>query len=540
MVYKQFCFFFFIFILVEQNLSVEIQEPYSDRTVEAMNILWVPFEHWGRFNTGFGFVEELSKRGHNITAVISNLGKKWTEKEEISNHLTKIINLGNITDPIKKQAQAFGESKDMLSAIEALLESWNVYEYETTTNFYSFYDQNHKNLPNFDLILYDSATKHGINILYKLNITKAVQYTTLPPSMEIKTPTFINPASSGIGKNMSFSQRFKGVFQKLMYYLFGYYYFLSISPYHYDLNLEDKYSDLNRTFSLQIPKIFVYPFGLEYPFPTYPNQIVLGPSRSFKRENLPPLPSHLNDWMNESSDYPIIYIAMGTTARPPPQLMDLIANSFFLLKNQSSSSIQYKYRIIWAISEGNYIPDLIDNSFFFLKQSWVPQHSILADPRISLFWTHGGANSVVESLSFAKPILCSPVFIDQLDNCQRVHDNQAGIRLDFETADVNEVLSSIDKIIHDKSYHNNAKKLGRLFDLMKGAEKGADWIELIGEIGSDHLVAENLSYSIFKYYDLDLVFTFLGLFIIIIHFPILFCYCFFKKCCSKSKKIKVE
>ena len=50
--------------------------------------------------------------------------------------------------------------------------------------------------------------------------------------------------------------------------------------------------------------------------------------------------------------------------------------------------------------------------------SWCPQEQVLNHPSIGGFFTHGGWNSIIESLSAGVPMICFPFFSDQLMNCR--------------------------------------------------------------------------------------------------------------------------
>jgi len=61
-------------------------------------------------------------------------------------------------------------------------------------------------------------------------------------------------------------------------------------------------------------------------------------------------------------------------------------------------------------------------------QKSLPQTDII--PLVDLMITHGGYNTVNEALYFGKPMMATPLFIDQFEDAQRIDEKEFGIRLD--------------------------------------------------------------------------------------------------------------
>ena len=64
----------------------------------------------------------------------------------------------------------------------------------------------------------------------------------------------------------------------------------------------------------------------------------------------------------------------------------------------------------------------------YLK-NFVPQKELLNDKRIFAFISHGGGNSIIESLYYGKPLIGFPISADQQGTCYRVELLGVGISL---------------------------------------------------------------------------------------------------------------
>ncbi len=50
----------------------------------------------------------------------------------------------------------------------------------------------------------------------------------------------------------------------------------------------------------------------------------------------------------------------------------------------------------------------------------MPQKELLNDKRIFAFISHGGGNSIIESIYYGKPLIGFPISADQQGTCYRV------------------------------------------------------------------------------------------------------------------------
>lgn len=106
----------------------------------------------------------------------------------------------------------------------------------------------------------------------------------------------------------------------------------------------------------------------------------------------------------------MIYVAFGSWARLQAKQLLQIARA--LLPYPFIWSLQTKWhRFVSAAG--------IDNQKHLLFD-WTPQRFILSHPAVRLFISHGGWNSVIESMLAGKPSLAWPLFGDQLSNAHRL------------------------------------------------------------------------------------------------------------------------
>ncbi|HEY1621245.1 MAG TPA: nucleotide disphospho-sugar-binding domain-containing protein [Streptosporangiaceae bacterium] len=106
---------------------------------------------------------------------------------------------------------------------------------------------------------------------------------------------------------------------------------------------------------------------------------------------------------------------------------------------------------------------------------FVPQASVI--PLADLVITHGGNNTTTECLHFGKPMVVLPLFWDQYDNAQRVHELGLGVRLDTHGCTDAELRAAVDGLLHDQALPARLAAASATIQSRQGLRHAADLIE---------------------------------------------------------------
>ena len=137
---------------------------------------------------------------------------------------------------------------------------------------------------------------------------------------------------------------------------------------------------------------------------------------------------------------------------------------------------------------------------------WVPQNDILAHRKLNLFISHCGLNSLIEAVHHGKPILAIPFAGDQIHNAFLVEHKGIGKMLEIGKLTIKMLISSINEILHDKSYSDRAMTLSKVFRNKPetAAERVSHVINHVIQHGDSHLHSQASNINIFQYFMLDI------------------------------------
>jgi len=82
-------------------------------------------------------------------------------------------------------------------------------------------------------------------------------------------------------------------------------------------------------------------------------------------------------------------------------------------------------------------------------------------PLVDLVITHGGNNTITESFYFGKRVLVLPMYGDQLDNGQRIHETGLGLRFHPYKVTPSELLGGIECLLGDEMLERRMRAIGQ-------------------------------------------------------------------------------
>jgi MGT family glycosyltransferase len=164
----------------------------------------------------------------------------------------------------------------------------------------------------------------------------------------------------------------------------------------------------------------------------------------------------------ERGDEPVVYLSLGSLASGDVELM----------RGLIASLADSRYRVI--VSKGPQHEEL-ELPANMTGEEFLPQTSIL--PQVDAVITHGGNNTVTESLAFGRPMVLLPVFWDQYDNAQRMHETGFGLRLDTYGHSPEELPAAVDRLLGDAALRERLDAVSSRLRSAPGTERAADLVE---------------------------------------------------------------
>jgi MGT family glycosyltransferase len=171
------------------------------------------------------------------------------------------------------------------------------------------------------------------------------------------------------------------------------------------------------------------------------------------------------DVANRHDDSALIYLSLGSLGGADVGLMQRLVDVLGTTR----------HRVI--VSKGPQA-DRITLADNMVGAQMLPQTKVI--PEVDLVISHGGNNTVTETLHFGKPLIILPLFWDQYENAQRIDELGFGVRLDTYGFTDAELTGAVDRLLADTELRERLAAIGEAVRARDGLRVGADVIEQVG------------------------------------------------------------
>lgn len=293
--------------------------------------------------------------------------------------------------------------------------------------------------------------------------------------------------------DMSFGERlasflFSATYKLLVYYL----------TYRKEYAMLQKYfgDDLPRLFDIQneISMLFVATNPVFHNVRALmPNTITIGNGMHISSPK--PLPKDIEEWLNSSKE-DVVYFSLGSNIKG-----SILNDSTKAELTKAFSSLPYK--VLWKID--HQVNDLPKN---VLIKKWLPQQDILRHPKVKVFITQGGLQSMQESIYFDKPMIGIPFFGDQHMNVKRMTHLGYGVKVHKNNITRESISEAVIEVITNPIYREKAEIYGNIFrdTDIPNVDKAVWWTEYtLRHNGTRQFRNPALDMPFWKYWMLDVL-----------------------------------
>jgi len=161
----------------------------------------------------------------------------------------------------------------------------------------------------------------------------------------------------------------------------------------------------------------------------------------------------------------LVYVSLGSLGGADVDLMQRLVDAL----------ADSRHRFIVSMGPQAVKIRLADN---MAGAQMLPQTNVI--PQVDLVISHGGNNTTTEALHFGKPMVLLPLFWDQYDNAQRMHELGFGIRLKTYEFTPKELNDAVDTLLGDANLRGRLDQIGAHIRHRDGLTKGAGIVEQIG------------------------------------------------------------
>jgi len=197
-------------------------------------------------------------------------------------------------------------------------------------------------------------------------------------------------------------------------------------------------------------------------------EAVFPPTARFLRHTNPTLAGEeLPSWVDELEARPTVLASMGTVFHRTPGLYEAVVDGL------RDEPVNVVVAAGFDLDPGRFGPQPPDVRL----EPYLPLASLL--PRCDLFITHGGFNSVKESLTAGVPMVLVPISADQPYSAERCAALGVGVTLAPEERTASDVRRAARAVLADPAYTQRAKEMQQEMAALPGPEHAVALLEAL-------------------------------------------------------------
>ncbi|CAG4952911.1 unnamed protein product [Colias eurytheme] len=236
-----------------------------------------------------------------------------------------------------------------------------------------------------------------------------------------------------------------------------------------------------------------------------------------------PLTGDLRKFIDEA-EHGVVYISFGSVIKssvmPDDKLQAILG-----------AMSEFPQRFIWKWESKTKLLD--ENKLYLAK--WLPQVDILGHPKTLAFLSHGGMGGTTEAIHFGVPMVAVPVFGDQPSNAAAIEESGLGVQLQIRDLTKETLVAAFKKVL-DPQFKNNVKRLSKAWHdrPLSPLDTAVYWTEFVARNPNVTYKTAAVNVPLYQYWCLDIISAFATVFIIIYYLISLIK----RLLCKNSRKVK--
>lgn len=179
-----------------------------------------------------------------------------------------------------------------------------------------------------------------------------------------------------------------------------------------------------------------------------------------------PLTEDLIQWF-DSSEQGVVVVSLESVSRFDPEIIHYIIDALGRIPR----------RVLWVLRDDDpldHFGQLPPNIFTCQIAS---HFSLLAHPKVQVFFFAGGIARLSEGLWHSVPELCLGAHPEQGENCLALERTGAGLALYKESVTTEEIFTKLMRILEDEKFKENAALVSRIYHTDQGPKQASILIE---------------------------------------------------------------